>query len=553
MYQLPFNNSQKLIELGGGENPVIRPNADIRALPTVDIIADFNVQPLPIESNAYDGVYCSYILEHISWRKIRSFVAETSRILKPEGVAVFVIPNTKAQFMWALKHENWDEKISQCVFGDQDYPDNAHKAALSPEYIITVFREAGFSDIIVIPHGEFKTDMIVEAKKAVEIKAEDASTWTPEQRKKAYNKDYFNGGKQVGGYAGEGYWDYPVHWTTTQKVLDRGPESVLEIGCARGFILKRLEDKGIRVKGLEVSDHCILTRAVGDIVNWDITQTPWPVKDKEFDLGLSIATLEHIPEAKIKDVMREFERTCKRGLHGVDFGGKDDGFDKTHCTLKPKEWWDHIVPIGHEVVDKEELEKGPITLPQADDLVKLNIGSYTTMFHHGWINIDVLPVQQFASRYNYIFRQRDVREGLLFTSQSVDLIFASHFLEHLTYREGMEFLKECKRVMKPGATMRLIVPDASRLINSYIENNLTQFDELNEGCSSTNLEAIKLWELLLANHAAIYDAKTLETMLYEAGFKTVQKCKFRQSLSNQMLKETLDMYPTMSLFMDAVK
>lgn len=548
-YTLPFRQGQALLELGGGEKPVIRPNLDCRALPTVDIVADLN-QPLPIESATYDGVFCSYVIEHVSWRKVREFVTETARILKPGGVAVFVAPNTKAQLKWALSREEWDEKIAQCIFGDQDYPENSHRAAFSPDYAIALFREAGFGDVVVIPHGELRTDMIIEAKKPVV----DASTWTPQQRKKAYDRHYFNGGDGgVGGYSREGYWDYPVHWLTYRKVMEKKPESVLEIGCARGFILKRLEDNGVRVKGLEVSDHCWLTRAVEDVVVWDITQAPWPVADKSFDLGLSLATLEHIPEDKIRVVMREFARTCKRGLHGVDFGDEDDGFDKTHCTLKTKEWWNSVAPPGHEMVNKEDLERGAVEPPQGDGRVKLNVGSFTTMFHHGWVNIDQHPLQQFASQYGYNYRQCDVRTGLLFTSGSVDLIYASHFLEHLTYEEGAAFLKECKRVMKDGATMRLILPDAERLIKLYADKQLSQFNELNEGCAQTKYESARLWSLLLAGHSAVYDAATLTGMLVDAGFKKVQQCKFRESLAPQILKETTDMFPSLSLFADAVK
>jgi predicted SAM-dependent methyltransferase len=551
-YQLPFRQGQALLELGGGERPLIRPNLDVRALPTVDIVADFN-QPLPIEDGTYDGLFSSYVLEHVSWRKVRNLVAEASRILKPNGIAVFVIPNTKAQFLWALEHDEWDEKISQCVFGDQDYPENSHKVAFSPDFAVELFRQSGFCDVITLPHGELRTDMIVEAKKA----PDSPSTWTDQQRKKAYDRHYFNGGTgSVGGYAKLGYWDYPIHWITHNKIMERSPQSVLEVGCARGYLLKRLEDSSIRVKGLEISDHCWITRAVEDVVTWDITKTPWPIKDKEFDLGLSVATLEHIPENKIKDVMRELERTCKRGLHGIDFGGKDDGFDKTHCLMRDKSWWALVLPTGHEIVDKEELERGSqlqlTDLPPSDGKIKVNVGSFRTMFN-GWINIDQHPLQAFASNWGYDYRQYDVRNGLLFTSGSVDLVFASHFLEHLTYEEGAAFLKECWRVMKDGAVIRLLVPDAGRLIRNYTENKLSQFDELNDGCAETALEANKLWSILLAGHSAIYDSPSLVGALKTAGFKTVKECKFRESLSQQIIRETLDLYPTLSLFVDAVK
>ena len=259
-YSLPFKQTDKVLELGGGTQPMFRPNADIRKAPEVDIVVDLS-KPLPMEDSTYDGLFSKYALEHVSWRVMPGLVKEVYRVLKASGTAVFIIPNTKAQMAWALAQEDDSyDKVAQCLFGDLDYEENSHKAAFSPAYAVRVFREAGFSDVAVLPHGELKTDMIVEARKTMDAPMMSAlpsapkvdthghsaaASWTPEQRKTAYGRDYFDGGRGAfGGYSREGYWDYPVHWTTLQKVMEKKPESVLELGCARGYILKRLEDAG---------------------------------------------------------------------------------------------------------------------------------------------------------------------------------------------------------------------------------------------------------------------------------------------------------------------
>jgi len=167
----------------------------------------------------------------------------------------------------------------------------------------------------------------------------------------------------VGGYAHEGYRDFPVHDITFQRVMARKPESVLELGCARGYLLKRFQDRGLVVHGLEVSPHAVDTSVLDkNVVELcDITQPKWRVADKEFDLCLSVAVLEHIPEKHIDAVIAEIKRTCRRGLHGIDFGEHDDGFDKTHCLFRPKEWWvKRFNDPLHEIVDKEELERAPL-------------------------------------------------------------------------------------------------------------------------------------------------------------------------------------------------
>ncbi len=45
-----------------------------------------------------------------------------------------------------------------------------------------------------------------------------------------------------------------------------------------------------------------------------------------------------------------------------------------------------------------------------------------------------------------------------FKSETVDVIFSSHFVEHLDGIERMKFFDECYRILKPGGKMRLVHP-----------------------------------------------------------------------------------------------
>lgn len=160
----------RVIELGGGAMPQWHPNVDVRycfdaaRTPTVDFTADFG-QPLPIQSAEWDVVFSRYAIEHISWRLVAGFIGELARILVPGGTAMIVTANAEAQLRWALARPSWDERISQCLGGDQDYPDNSHKVFLNPAWAARLFRAAGFSRVIVTPHGELGTDMVIEALK----------------------------------------------------------------------------------------------------------------------------------------------------------------------------------------------------------------------------------------------------------------------------------------------------------------------------------------------------------------------------------------------------
>jgi len=156
---------EPMLELGGGDRPTVRPNMDIRPLPTVDIVANLE-EPFPIPNESYMTLFGSYILEHLSWRSVTRFASECHRVLKPGGKAVFLVPNTLAQCKLAVETDIWTDEISNMLFGGQDYSDNTHKNALSPNYAIGMFKQCGFYDVIIHLHPVSDTDMIIEAVKS---------------------------------------------------------------------------------------------------------------------------------------------------------------------------------------------------------------------------------------------------------------------------------------------------------------------------------------------------------------------------------------------------
>jgi SAM-dependent methyltransferase len=147
----------------------VRPNIDVRPGENVDLVADFE-KPLPLESNQFDGVFSKFAAEHISWRTVDGWFAETHRILKPGGVLVLVVPNLLEQMRLNVElgdrgEWEWDNGVACRIFGDCDYPQNSHRAGWSPEAIARALRGVGYASVLVLPFGELRTDMIVECVK----------------------------------------------------------------------------------------------------------------------------------------------------------------------------------------------------------------------------------------------------------------------------------------------------------------------------------------------------------------------------------------------------
>jgi ubiquinone/menaquinone biosynthesis C-methylase UbiE len=162
----------RILELGGGanRNPISDVNCDVRPGPGVDFTADFE-SPLPIKDEDFSGVIAQFVIEHLCWRKVKLFISEIHRVLKPQGKVCIVTANTLAQFEFLSQNpQGWDgqdffDSASCIIFGGSDYPENTHKNFMSPEIITKLFSDAGFIDIEVKPFGARSTDLVMVATK----------------------------------------------------------------------------------------------------------------------------------------------------------------------------------------------------------------------------------------------------------------------------------------------------------------------------------------------------------------------------------------------------
>jgi predicted SAM-dependent methyltransferase len=56
----------------------------------------------------------------------------------------------------------------------------------------------------------------------------------------------------------------------------------------------------------------------------------------------------------------------------------------------------------------------------------------------------------------------------MFRTDSVDLVYACHCLEHFPIAAVPRVLREWRRVLRPGGTLRLSVPDFDALVDGYL-------------------------------------------------------------------------------------
>ena len=90
---------------------------------------------------------------------------------------------------------------------------------------------------------------------------------------------------------------------------------------------------------------------------------------------------------------------------------------------------------------------------------RLNLGC-GKRFRDDWTNVDVLPAPGVLAH--------DLREPLPFADGAFDFVYHSHVLEHFRVGDAPAFLKECRRVLRPGGTLRAVVPDLEGIARGYL-------------------------------------------------------------------------------------
>ena len=147
--------------------------------------------------------------------------------------------------------------------------------------------------------------------------------------------------------------------------------------------------------------------------------------------------------------------------------------------------------------------------------VKLHLGC-GPRFIPGFVHVDVQP-------YPHIDLVSDVARLDRIADASVDLIYASHVLEHFGRWEFRAVLTEWRRVLKPGGVLRLAVPDFAACAKLYYENGLA--DGLNG-----------LMGLICGGqrdahdfHRMVFDEAFLTHELVGLGFRQVRRWDWRQT------------------------
>ncbi len=183
--------------------------------------------------------------------------------------------------------------------------------------------------------------------------------------------------------------------------------------------------------------------------------------------------------------------------------------------------------------------------------MKLNLGCGSQM-PDGWVNVDYalgarlakIPFFRAANRRLGLFDMdwderihlHDLTKTFPWEDASVEFIYSSHMLEHLSRGDGRRFLEQCHRVLHVGGTIRLVVPDLRHTVGEYIEGRVPA-DEFLQALDvlydqSGGRLRRRLSPFVKFPHKCMYDCSRLLEVLYETGFQASARQAFDSDIDD---------------------
>lgn len=188
-------------------------------------------------------------------------------------------------------------------------------------------------------------------------------------------------------------------------------------------------------------------------------------------------------------------------------------------------------------------------------MIKLNLGCGSVR-PEGWINTDSslnaniqkIPLigKRISKLFNPVeydsdnFRYMNLNRRWHFEDNSIDIVYASHLFEHLSLKSAALFMKEAYRCLKPGAAIRIVVPDLYKISKKYVED----YESGNENASDFILWAINMHregqygnpglfkKMILEmqgyphQHKFMYDEKSMMNLFKINGFNNITSLEY---------------------------
>ena len=178
----------------------------------------------------------------------------------------------------------------------------------------------------------------------------------------------------------------------------------------------------------------------------------------------------------------------------------------------------------------------------------------------GWVNIDLFDGGRKSStpapRPQTIIISHDLRLGLPLEDSSCELIYSSHFFEHLSFADGARLMRDSCRALRRGGVFRAALPDFRADFEAYLRGDESFFAPLDEHGlmrgfdprHRTFVDYLNYCVYQYGEHVAIYDQQKMIRVLLDVGFEKATESGFRPDLDPHS-----DLRRRYSFYVEAVK
>ena len=160
----------------------------------------------------------------------------------------------------------------------------------------------------------------------------------------------------------------------------------------------------------------------------------------------------------------------------------------------------------------------------------------------GWINLDLdaRPLRKAIRKApaGTLFVPWDLRRGFVpLPDASCEVVYSSHFFEHLDYEPAVRLMRDCHRLLRPGGLFRAALPTFPAMFRAYLAGDASYFEETPLAsvrpevapATATLVDHLNYGLYQYGEHKCVWDEEKLCRVLEEIGFEA-KPSEFRADL-----------------------
>lgn len=153
----------------------------------------------------------------------------------------------------------------------------------------------------------------------------------------------------------------------------------------------------------------------------------------------------------------------------------------------------------------------------------------------------------------------DILRPLPFPSDRFAGVFTEHCLEHFDLKQLAGVLKEVRRILRPGGTLRIVVPNLAKYVDAYSRRLRGEAEDQRLATAAAFNRVFYSGHVWMSRsrwwndgHHFIHDFQSLSAALLEAGFSRAEERRLLEGSCSALLIDREDR-AWESLYVEAVK